>query len=134
MICMLLYLAGLEPSAVVRRAAVTGPMHPSARDRVWHSGRENPRTFASRRITRPRDKFRKDRSDPERKFDLTRSGAGTGHLPTAYSMTSSARASSDGGIVKPSAAAVLRLMTRSVLIGGSTGRSPGLAPLRILST
>src|SRR5579864_8509758 len=67
--------------------------------------------------------------DPTRKIDLTRSGAGTGHLPTPYSMISSARASSDGGIVKPSAAAVLRLTTSSVLIGGSTGRSPGLAPL-----
>ena len=51
-----------------------------------------------------------------------------------YSITSSARASSDGGIVRPSALAVLRLMTSSNFVGCSTGRSPGLAPLRILST
>src|SRR2546426_3621074 len=37
-------------------------------------------------------------------------------------MTSSARASSDGGIVSPSALAVLRLMTSSNLVGCSIGR------------
>ena len=50
-----------------------------------------------------------------------------------YWITSSARPSSDGGIVRLSALAVLRLMTRSNLVGCSTGRSAGLAPLRILS-
>src|ERR1700730_6133771 len=52
----------------------------------------------------------------------------------AYWITSSARPSSDGGIVRPSALAVLRLITSSNFVGCSTGRSPGLAPLRILST
>ena len=51
-----------------------------------------------------------------------------------YSITSSARTSKGGGTVRPSAFAVLRLMTRSNLVGCSTGRSPALAPLRILST
>ena len=51
-----------------------------------------------------------------------------------YWITSSARPSSDGGIVRPSALAVLRLITSSNLVGCSTGRSAGLAPLRILST
>ena len=51
-----------------------------------------------------------------------------------YSITLSARCRSDGGIVRPSAFAVLRLMTRSNFVGCSTGRSAGLAPLRILST
>ena len=50
-----------------------------------------------------------------------------------YSITSSARESSDGGTVRPIAFAVLRLMTNSNLVGCSTGRSPGLAPLKILS-
>src|ERR1700730_18583459 len=49
-------------------------------------------------------------------------------------ITSSARSRSDGGIVSPRALAVLRLMTNSNFVGCSTGRSPGLAPLRILST
>jgi hypothetical protein len=52
----------------------------------------------------------------------------------AYRMTSSARRSRDGGIVSPSALAVLRLITSSNLVGCSTGRSPGFAPFRILST
>src|SRR5216683_6147966 len=52
-----------------------------------------------------------------------------GHL-----ITSSARRSSDGGIVSPSAFAVFRLMTNLNSVGCSIGSSPGLAPLRILST
>ncbi len=51
-----------------------------------------------------------------------------------YSITSSASASIVGGISRPSAFAVLRLMTRSNLVGCSTGRSAGLAPRKILST
>ena len=47
-------------------------------------------------------------------------------------MTSSARASSDGGIVRPRAFAVLRLITSSNFVGCSTGRSAGLAPLQNL--
>src|SRR5437763_6944927 len=52
-------------------------------------------------------------------------------IAPVHSMTSSARASSDCGTVSPSAFAVLRLMTNSNLVGCSTGRSAGLAPLRI---
>src|SRR5215475_14211993 len=51
-----------------------------------------------------------------------------------HSITSSARASSVGGTSSPSALAVLTLMTRSNLVGCSTGMSPGFAPRRILST
>src|ERR1700676_4785375 len=51
-----------------------------------------------------------------------------------YSMTSSARARISGGMVMPSALAVLRLTTRVNRVGCSTGRSAGLAPFRILST
>src|SRR5499427_5728568 len=62
-------------------------------------------------------------------------GHGTEELPPFhYSITWSARASTDGGMVRPRALAVLRLMTSSNFVGCSTGRSPGLAPLRILST
>jgi hypothetical protein len=51
-----------------------------------------------------------------------------------HSMISSARSSTDWGIVRPSAFAVFRLITSSNLVGCSTGRSPGLAPFRIRST
>jgi hypothetical protein len=40
----------------------------------------------------------------------------------------------DGGIVRPSALAVFRLMTSSNLVGCSTGKSAGFAPFKILST
>src|SRR5207253_5819178 len=59
------------------------------------------------------------------------------HAPqqtTAHSITSSARASSVGGMMTPSAFAVFRLITSSNLVGCSTGRSAGFAPLKILST
>jgi hypothetical protein len=52
----------------------------------------------------------------------------------AYLITSSASRSREGGIVIPSALAVLRLMTSSNFTGCSTGRSAGFVPLRILST
>src|SRR6266446_5428390 len=51
-----------------------------------------------------------------------------------HSITSSAVASSEGGTVRPSAVAVVKLMTRSNLVGCSTGISAGFAPRRILST
>src|SRR2546430_156393 len=49
-------------------------------------------------------------------------------------ITLSARASTLGGIVRPICFAAFRLMTNSNFLGCSTGRSAGLAPLRILST
>ena len=50
-----------------------------------------------------------------------------------YSITSSARATRFGGISSPRALAVLRLIVSSNLDGCSTGKSAGLAPLKILS-
>jgi hypothetical protein len=52
----------------------------------------------------------------------------------AYWITSVAWNRSVGGIVRPRAWAVLRLMTSSNFIGCSMGRSPGLAPFRMRST
>src|SRR3989440_2841897 len=50
-----------------------------------------------------------------------------------HSITSSARASSVGGISRPSVIAVLILITSSNLIGVWTGSSLGFAPLRMRS-
>jgi len=52
----------------------------------------------------------------------------------AYSITRSARSSNDCGILMPSVSADLRLTTNWKVVGSSTGRSAGLAPLSILST
>ena len=55
-------------------------------------------------------------------------------LAALHSITSSARASSDGGTVRPRPFAVLRLITNSYLVGAWTGRSAGFSPLRMRST
>src|SRR5262245_40901439 len=55
-------------------------------------------------------------------------------LAAFHSITSSARASSVGGMSRSSALAVVTLMTRSNLVGCSTGMSPGFAPCSILCT
>src|SRR6266508_6627988 len=52
-------------------------------------------------------------------------------LPSHHSITSSAVASSVGGTVRPSILAVWALMTSSNLLDCTTGRSAGLAPLRM---
>src|SRR5262245_12123151 len=54
--------------------------------------------------------------------------------PLHYLITWSARSSTECGMVRRSALAVFRLITSSNLVGCSTGRSAGFAPLRILST
>src|SRR6516165_6392750 len=51
--------------------------------------------------------------------------------PWDHSITSSAIASSLSGIWRPSAFAVLRLITSSNLAGCTTGRSAGFSPLRM---
>src|SRR6516165_5309108 len=53
--------------------------------------------------------------------------------PSRHSITSSAATSSVGGTSRPSILAVLRLIASSNIVGCSTGRSAGFAPLRILS-
>jgi hypothetical protein len=52
----------------------------------------------------------------------------------AQRITSVAWKRRDGGIVRPSASAILRLMASSTPIPCSTGRSAGFAPFKILST
>src|SRR5262249_17591734 len=52
-------------------------------------------------------------------------------LASFHSITSSARASSVAGTSRPSALAVVRLITRSNLVGCSTGMSAGFAPRKI---
>src|SRR5262249_34029268 len=54
--------------------------------------------------------------------------------PFHHSITSSARASTVGGSSRPSALAVLRLITSSYLVGAGTGRSAACSPLSRRST
>ena len=66
--------------------------------------------------------------------NLHTSGCEQSQQTTLYSITSSARSRKDSGIASLRALAVVRSMTSSNLVGCSTGRSAGFAPLRILST
>src|SRR5215467_13608832 len=50
-----------------------------------------------------------------------------------YSITSSARARREGGIVRPSAFAIVRLIANSYFVGAWTGRLAGFSPLRMRS-
>ena len=71
---------------------------------------------------------------PCREWPRRRAAEQRDELAAFHSITSSARASSDGGTSKPSALAVFRLITSSYLVGACTGRSAGFSPLRMRST
>src|SRR5262245_56346681 len=71
---------------------------------------------------------------PRRERPCRRAAEERDELASFHSITSSARASTVGGRSMLSALAALRLMTSSRLTGSCTGRSAGLAPLRIRST
>ena len=58
----------------------------------------------------------------------------TDERPPLHSISSSARASSVGGMVRPSALAVVRLIAVTYLVGACTGRSAAFSPLRMRST
>src|SRR6516165_9376670 len=55
-------------------------------------------------------------------------------LAPPHSINSSASDRNDAGMVRPSALAVVRLITNSNFVSRSTGRSLGLAPLRMRPT
>src|SRR5262249_37157971 len=57
-----------------------------------------------------------------------------GEAELHHSITSSARAISVAGTSRPSALAVLRLITSSNVVGAWTGKSAGFAPRRMRST
>src|SRR5262249_62174046 len=71
---------------------------------------------------------------PRRQRPGRRSTHDGDELAAPHSITSSARAMSAGGTVRPMALAVARLMTSSSLLGNSTGRSAGFSPFKIRST
>src|SRR5262249_33840465 len=82
----------------------------------------NKTNHRHRRLLRPRRERPRSRTANERD-----------EIAALHSITSSARASSVGAMLTPSAFAVVRLITRSNLVGCSTGMSAGFAPRKILS-
>src|SRR5262249_2258001 len=91
------------------------------RSQVAHEHAYAPHALALRRARRKRPCCRA----AEQRDELA---------PVAHSITSSARAISDGGTSRPTILAAVRLLTSSNFVGTSSGTSPGLAPFRILST
>src|SRR5262249_50445119 len=85
----------------------------------WHQHADTALTLALLRTRRERPRRRRAASERD---ELAALNART------HSITSSARASTVGGISRPSAFAVLRLITNSNLVGSWTGRSPGFSP------
>ena len=81
---------------------------------------------AAARLARMQFGYRKEEIEQARQEQVVRG--------ILYSMMSSARASRVGEMLRPRALAVLRLIASSNLVGCWTGRSPGLAPFKILST
>src|SRR5262249_11664373 len=95
-----------------------------------HVGRPTARTALEETDHRHRRLLRVRRERPcSRSASEQRDEFAALHL-RGHSITSSARASSVGGISRSNALAVWRLMTSSILVDCMTGRSAGLAPLR----
>ncbi len=98
------------------------------------------------RYSRASDRIRGKRAAPANSFltirlirgecDPARSAASVVRKkePSVHSITSSASNCIEFGTSIPRTFAVLRLMTKSNLVGCSTGSSPGFAPRKILST
>ena len=128
-----LYIAALVPSrgnAVilvynVRAMAVKLPMVVVAYVRKLLTIIINGRSWNS-------DK-RSSESLPSSRAGGSVAAAAFDRYPIIHLITLSARASTCGGIVRPICFAVFRLIKSSNLVGCSTGKSAGLAPLRILS-
>src|SRR5262249_16486215 len=89
------------------------------------SSRAQPSDNRHRLLLRARPQRPRRRRAAEQRDELA-----AFHL-RGHSITSSARASSDGGTSSPSVLAVLRVISSSYLVGACTGSSAGFAPLRI---
>src|SRR5271163_3240800 len=85
-------------------------------------------------ISDPRDPTRRLRPRGERPRRRGGAAKRSDEIAPSHSITPSASASNVGGISTPIALAVFRLTIVMNFVACSIGRSPGLAPLRILST
>src|SRR6516165_4238195 len=106
--------------------------------RIYYLCRQYRRGLAARR-TRAASLGNAAMSALPPKADIRRRECDVRFVPKAdirspYPITSSARARRDGGTARPSALAVLRLITSSYLVGACTGMSAGFSPLRMRST
>src|SRR5215813_5417249 len=94
-------------------------------DRIGHDHMDRPVRKVGLRMRRACDQHPCDRRPTEQCDEIA-----PFHL-RGHSITSSAMASSAGGMIRPSVLAVCKLMTSSNLVGSWIGRSPGFSPLRM---
>src|SRR5262249_56756346 len=111
-------------------AKFTQPLHESRGPRIPVQRRARPQKADGwqLRLLRPRRERPRCRCAAEQRDELAALHR------CDHSITSSARASSVGGTSRPSALAALRLIANSNLVGCTTGRSAGRAPLSTLPT
>ena len=120
---------GRSPSAVYLQhvpSSRQGPRHYKSATERPASGARRSRRVVLQAVVR--------RHAPSRRWRPQSSHSVNSGHPRSYSITLSARSSNSGGIITPRAFAVFRLTMRSNLVARSIGKSPGLAPLSILST
>src|SRR5262249_50187624 len=115
-----IYVAVFDPAKFAEPRGEGGEPHAGRRLRA---GAEEPNSHGLAALLRTR-RDRPRRCAAEQRDELA----------TFHSITSSVRASTVAGKSRPSALAVLRLMTNSYLVGACTGRSAGFSPLRMRST
>src|SRR5262249_45167294 len=103
----------------------------TSRKSSWGTPREvsNPRDF--RTLLR---RNRKTKSQDQSRCSQSCNFSAQWFRLAPHLITRSVRANTLCGIGRPISFAVFKLITSSNFVGLSTGRSPGLAPLRILST
>src|SRR6516164_10734400 len=112
------HVAAIDPAQFLEPVQKSGETR--KRFRIVRSDRHQHPDAAHPALLRPR------RERPRRRAAEKRN-----ERATVHSITSSASASNLSGIWRPSALAVLRLITSSNLVGCRTGRSAGFAPLRM---
>src|SRR5262249_32307482 len=96
----------------------------------YHNVRQRARLAGEKPDHRHRGLLRTRRERPRGR----RAAEQRDEVAALHSITSSPRATSVGGTVRPSARAVLRLITNRYLVGYCSGKSAGLSPLRMRST
>ena len=112
------HVAALDVAGVAQASAERGQ---AVRPKIRRCAAEEP-DHRQPGLLRPRRERPRRRRTAEGRDELA---------PSHHSITSSARCCRNQGTSRPSVVAVLRLMTSSNFVGCSTGRSAGLAPLRM---
>jgi hypothetical protein len=120
-------LSAQRYSIVMLRSSIQPTSRSCTQEATQRDSRLKPRSQPKNPIRQLRWLLRARRERPRD----CRAAEKRDELAPLHSTTSLARASSDGGMSRPSAFAVLRLMMSSISTACWNGKSAGLVPLRI---